>query len=194
MPHQVSIVLSIDGVALLKKFKQNGVYILKTKAIIFPANEITVAIFGAGVEGCFYWMDCLFVFGSKLWTKHLSWVRKHSRKPVWSASMYIFPWCAQLDALLIRYQKTGHPSGWKLCQFILQNVLSDFTGYANSIGLFIINRLSSVTMLWTQSMFSTVVSVAGHPDIGSSSRHSVPLLNSAALFCTVDKTGESSLM
>lgn len=107
---------------------------------------------------------------------------------------YIFPWCAQLDALLIRYQKTGHPSGWKLCQFILQNVLSDFTGYANSIGLFIINRLSSVTMLWTQSMFSTVVSVAGHPDIGSSSRHSVPLLNSAALFCTVDKTGESSLM
>ena len=41
-------------------------------------------------------------------------------------------------------------------------------------------------------MFSYVVAVEGRPDLGSSSRLSLPLLNSAAHSFTVDKAGASS--
>ena len=47
-------------------------------------------------------------------------------------------------------------------------------------------------MWWTRLMFSWVLAVAGHLDLGSSSKLSLLLLNWAAHFFTVDNAGASS--
>ena len=74
----------------------------KTEAITFPANDYNVAFIGGGEEGCFDCMGCCLVSGSKWWTQHSPWVRKHSRKLAGSASKSYF--CC---VLLIRRQNLG---------------------------------------------------------------------------------------
>ena len=102
----------------------------------------------------------------------------------------------QPGVLLIRRQKLWHPPSRNLRQawqakFVVQNVLYSFSGDAYRISYLII-QLNVCHPSCIRSKFSWVVLVAGRQDLGSSSRLSLPHLNSAAYFCTVDKAGASS--
>ena len=77
-------------------------------------------------------------------------------------------------------------------KFVLQNVLYSFSGDSYSISYQLNVCHPSQCGEHGQCFLKSVVALAERPDLGSSSRLSLPLLNSAALFLTVDKTGASS--
>lgn len=101
---------------------------------------------------------------------------------------------SDFPALFIRCQKTWHPQNRNFChaKFIAQNILNSLTVSENSIGYLIYSH-SFFTMWWTGSIFSLVMEVTGHPNLGLDSKPFLPLLNSVAYFCNVNKVGMSPL-
>ena len=98
--------------------------------------------------------------------------------------------------LLSRRQKPWHPPSGNLrhAKFVVQMFLTCFWKIPTALAIWLtVKRLSwSITIWWTRSMLSWVVAVAGRANLESSSRLSLTLLNSAANFCTVDKSEASS--
>ena len=154
-----------------------------TEAITFPADDTTLAFFGAGEFECFHCMDCLLVSGSKWWTQHSSWVRKCSTKRSGSASnlakfssdmtSLVSFWSGVKSRGTHRAETFDMPSSlWRMFSTRSREMLITLAKWL------MVNRLSFITIWWMRSMFSWVVAVEGRPDLGSSSRLSLPLLNS----------------
>ena len=169
-----------------------------TEAITFPADDTTLAFFWAAEFECFHCMDCLLVSGSKWWTQYSSWVRKHSTKRSGSA-LNLAKFDSDMTSLVSFWLGFNSRGTHRAKTFDMPSLLwKRFSTHSREMLItmdkwLMVNRLSCITIWWMLSMFSWVVAVDGRHDIGSSSRFSIPLLNSAAHFFTVDKAGASSL-
>ena len=163
-----------------------------------PCRWHHLGLLWRGDEGCFHCMDCHLVSGSKRRTQHSSWVRKRSRKlalldllqKVLSFLRYYQP-----SVLLIRRQKPWHPpsGNGRQAKFDEQNALYLYWEMSTTLAIWLTVKRLSFTTLWTRLKVFWLVAVAGRSDLGSFSRLSLRLLNSAAHICTVDKAGHHTL-
>lgn len=132
----------------------------KLEVVIFPANE-TILSFD---EVCIHCMDCLFDY--KWGSQKLSLVRILSRNPAGSTSNNVRFSCDVACLFTFVHEDVVHTIQ-KLSSFQVRCVLFTLSrDMTIKLGVwFIFNLLTSITMWWTRSQFSSVVAAAGSADL-----------------------------
>lgn len=133
----------------------------ETKSIAFPVDETYLAIFGVEEEECLRCMDCNFVFGSKWWTQHLSWVKKRPKKQDGSGSNNV-KFYRDLIGLVHFLTSVKRRGTHRSQNFVMPNLLYR-----------IFSTLKRVMLIWFIQSPVLLVTVAGRPDHRSFSRFSL---------------------